>query len=178
MIEPIPERLERMLATSLHRNERVFVKLRGVYKEALVCTDSRVIILKAGWMTGQLFGTDMFQCPYQNVAGAQVKFELLTGYFELSAGGMQNTTKHFWSTRGATSPAKAANCVTIAGSDRATLFRQVCAFIMQRSSIGGNGLQPNDDSLGTLERLAKLRDTGVISTTEFEQKKTQILSRI
>ena len=178
MIEAIPEKLERALATSIHRDERVFVKLRGVYKEALVCTDSRVIILKAGWMTGQLFGTDMFQFPYQNVAGAQVGFELLTGYFELSAGGMQNAPKNFWSTSNSVSPAKAPNCVTNAGRDRADKVRQACAFIMQRSSTGRNGLQMNDDSLGTLERLAKLRDTGVISTTEFEQKKTQILSRL
>lgn len=179
MIEPIPERLERALATSLHRNEQVFVKLRGVYKEALVCTDSRVIILKAGWMTGQWFGTDMFQCPYQNVAGAQVKFKLLTGYFELSAGGMQNAPKRFWSTSNSISPAEAPNCVTIGGRERGDKFRQVCAFIMQRAATGGGGVQAaTDDSLGTLKRLAKLRDTGVISSADFEQKKTQILSRL
>ena len=178
MIEPLPEKLERTLATALHRNERVFVKLRGVYKEALVCTDSRVIILKAGWMTGQLFGTDMFQCPYQNVSGAQVKIQLLTGYFELSAGGMQNAPKNFWSTNGSISPAKAPNCVTIAGRDRADMFRQACAFIMHQASRGGFGVQTGGDSVSTLERLAKLRDTGVISSAEFEQKKAQILSRL
>lgn len=177
MIEALPEKLERTLGTSLRPNERVFIKLRGVYKEGLVCTDTRVIILKAGWMTGQLFGTEMFQCPYQNVAGAQVKLHMVTGYFELSAGGMQNAPKSYWSMNNSASAAKAANCVTIAGRDRAERFRQVCAFIMQRSSTGG-GVQSNGDSLGTLERLAKLRDTGVISSTEFEQKKTQILSRI
>src|ERR1035437_1485947 len=178
MIEPIPEKLERALATSIHRNERVFVKLRGVYKEALVCTDNRVIILKAGWMTGQLFGTDMFQCPYQNVAGAQVKFQLLTGYFELSAGGMQNAPKSFWSTNNSISPAKAPNCVTIAGRDREDKFRQACAFIMHMASGGASaGNQPRGDSINTLERLAKLRDGGVISAAEFQQKKAQILSR-
>jgi hypothetical protein len=179
MVEPISEKLERALATSIHRNERVFVKLRGVYKEALVCTDNRVIILKAGWMTGQLFGTDMFQCSYQNVAGAQVKFQLLTGYFELSAGGMQNAPKNFWSTNNSISPAKAPNCVTIAGRDRAEKFRKACAFIMHMASGGASaGIQPSGDSINTLERLAKLRDAGVISSSEFEQKKAQILSRL
>ena len=93
MIEPIPNGLEAALRQALSPGEQVFVKLRGTYKEALLCTSTRVIILKAGWMTSQLFGTDMFQCPYQNVAGAQVNFHLLTGYFELSAGGMQNSPK-------------------------------------------------------------------------------------
>ena len=179
MIEPISEKLEQALATSIHQNERVVVKLRGVYKEALVCTSIRVIILKAGWMTGQLFGTDMFQCPYQNVAGAQVKYQLLTGYFELSAGGMQNTKKSFWSTDKAVSAAKAPNCVSISGRDRADKFRKACAFITHMASGGASaGIQTSGDSINTLERLAKLRDAGVISPTEFQQKKAQILSRL
>jgi hypothetical protein len=40
--------------------ERVFVQLTGRVRRGVVCTDTRVIILKGGWMTGQLFGTDPF----------------------------------------------------------------------------------------------------------------------
>src|ERR1019366_4418004 len=146
MIEPIPERLDRTLRQTLAPGERVFIQLRGAFKEALVCTDFRVLILKGGWMTGQLFGTDTFQCPYSNIAGAEVKFQLLTGYFELSAGGMQNAPKSFWSTNNSISPAKAPNCVTIAGRDRADKFRQACTFIMHMVSGGASaGSQPSGD---------------------------------
>ena len=79
MLEPISDKLGRALNIALGPNEQVVVKLRGAYTEALICTRTRVIILKAGWMTGQWFGTDMFQCPYRNVAGAQVNFHLITG---------------------------------------------------------------------------------------------------
>jgi hypothetical protein len=48
MIEPISEKLDRALNLALAPNEQVVVKLRGVYQEALVCTNIRVIILKAG----------------------------------------------------------------------------------------------------------------------------------
>jgi hypothetical protein len=179
MIEPISEKLERALSAALVPSEKVFVKLGGAFKEALVCTITRVIILKAGWMTGQLFGTDMFQCPYPNVAGAQVNFHLMTGYFELSAGGMQNAPKSFWNSDKAVSAAKAPNCVSIGGRDRADKFRKACAFIMHMASGGARAGQPTgEDSLGTLERLAKLRDTGVISAAEYEAKKAQILSRL
>jgi hypothetical protein len=179
MIEPISEKLDRALNLALAPNEQVVVKLRGVYQEALVCTNIRVIILKAGWMTGQWFGTDMFQCPYRNVAGAQVNFHLLTGYFELSAGGMQNTKKSFWSTNNSISPAKAPNCVTIAGRDRADKFRLACAFIMHMASGGARaGILTGGDSINTLERLATLCDAGVISAAEFDSKKAQILSRL
>jgi hypothetical protein len=179
MIEPIPSGLEAALRQALSSGEQVFVKLRGTYKEALVCTSTRVVILKAGWMTGQLFGTDMFQSPYSSVAGAQVNFHLLTGYFELSAGGMQNSPKSFWNSDKSVNAAKAPNCASIAGRDRADRFRQACAFIMQRISGGAAaGVRVNEDVLDTLVRLAKLRDAGVISATEFQAKKAEILSRL
>lgn len=179
MVEPISEKLERALNLALASNEQVVVKLRGVYKEALVCTDLRVLILKAGWMTGQLFGTGMFHCPYPNVAGAEVNFHLFTGYFKLYAGGMQNTKKSFWNPSQAMSAVKAPNCVTIGGHDRADKFRMACSFIMHMASgDAGAGIQSGGDSIRTLERLAKLRDAGVITTPEFESKKAQILSRL
>jgi hypothetical protein len=179
MIEPIPDSLKAPLRQSLGSGEQVFVKLRGTYKEALACTSIRVIVIKAGWMTGQLFGTDIFQCPYSDVAGAQVNFHLLTGYFELSAGGMQNSPKSFWNSDKNVNAAKAVNCVSIAGRDRADRFRRACAFIMQRASGGrGAGVRVGEDVLDTLARLAKLRDAGVISAAEFQAKKVEILSRL
>jgi hypothetical protein len=131
MIEQIPDRLERTLRQTLMPNERVLVKLKGAFKEALVCTDARVLILKGGMMTGQIFGTDTFQCPYSMVAGAEVRFHLLTGYFDLSTGGMQNTPKSFWEGGNKPAAAKAPNCVSISGPEQARKFRQACAFVMQ-----------------------------------------------
>ena len=179
MIEPIPDRLERALQQVLSPSEQVFIKLRGAFKEALVCTSTRVMVLKGGWMTGQIFGPDLFQCPYANVAGAQVNFHLVTGYFELSAGGMQNTRKSFWNSDSNVSAAKAPNCVSISGRERAAKFRHACAFIMERV----NGRQKpfaesNNAGIATLQQLAKLRDAGVISNAEFNAKKSEILSRI
>ena len=130
MIEQIPDSLEKTLRQTLAPGEQVFVKLHGAFKEALVCTSMRVMILKGGWMTGQIFGTDMFQCPYANVAGAQVNFHLLTGYFELSTGGMQNSPKSFWQGGSKPTAAKSPNCVSISGSDMAQKFRQASALIM------------------------------------------------
>jgi hypothetical protein len=85
---------------------------------------------------GQLFGTDTFQCPYTNIAGVEVKFHLFTGYFELSAGGMQNTNRSFWNTDRKVNAAKAPNCVSISGRQQANKFRQACAFIMARAAEG------------------------------------------
>ena len=130
MIEQIPDRLERTLRQTLAPGEQVFIKLKGAFQESLVCSDTRVLILKGGWMTGQIFGTDTFQLPYSMVAGAEVNFHLLTGYFELSTGGMQGTPKSFWQGGNKPTAAKSSNCVSISGSIMAQKFRQACALIM------------------------------------------------
>jgi hypothetical protein len=178
MIEQIPDKLERTLRQTLAPGERVFIKLKGAFQESLVCTDTRVLILKGGWMTGQILGTDTFQCPYSMVAGAEVNFHLLTGYFELSTGGMQNSPKSFWQGGEKPAAARAPNCVSISGPERARIFRQACAFIMR---MVANGRQPHaaaDDAVAKLERLAKLKASGVLSEAEFRQMKAQLLAKL
>ena len=54
------------------------------------------MIVKSGFMTGQMFGSSVFQLPYGGIASAEVKYRILSGYFEVSAGGMQNTAKSYW----------------------------------------------------------------------------------
>jgi hypothetical protein len=102
----------------------------------------------------------------------------MTGYFELSAGGMQNTPKSFWQGGEKPAAAKAPNCVSISGSERARIFRQACAFIMR---MVANGRQPNaadHDTVATLERLARLRNAGVLSEAEFRLMKAQLLAKL
>jgi Short C-terminal domain len=123
-----------------------------------------------------LLGTDTFQCPYANIAGAEVKFHLLTGYFELSAGGMQNTPKSFWKSDNKLRAADAPNCVSISGPDQARKFRQACGFIMARLTGGRQPYASGNDAMAALERLAKLRASGTLSETEFRRMKAQLLA--
>lgn len=132
LIQPLPGRLERALKQALREDETVFVKLKGNFKEALICTSKRVMIIKGGLMTGQFFGTNIFQVTYQAIASVEVKFSLFTGYFELSGAGMQNTNKDYWSGAENRSPAKAPNCVSLAGRRQAKTFNNACAWIMEK----------------------------------------------
>lgn len=115
----------------LEPSERVFVKLKGAFKEALICTDKRVLILKVGFMTGQTFGSNVFQCPYRNITGVQVKKHLISGYFELSAGGIQNRLTSYWQT-GNGSLEHRENCVSLSSSDSFSKFREASGFILSR----------------------------------------------
>jgi len=178
MIELLPSRLENELGRLISPREKVFVKLRGTFSEGLVCTSTRVIILKSGFMTGQLFGINTFQLPYAHGAGVQVRFNLLTGYFELSAAGMQSSDKDFWNRDKKFSPAKAPNCVSIAGLNRANSFRRACTFILQHRAQGGDAIAAPGDQLAEFERLSNLRASGAISDAEFAALKKRLIDSL
>jgi hypothetical protein len=178
MFELLPTRLEQELSRLISPGEKVFLKLRGTFSEGLVCTSTRVIILKSGFMTGQLFGTNTFQLPYAQVAGVQVRFNLLTGYFELSAAGMQSSDKDFWNRDKRFNPAKAPNCVSIAGPNRANSFRCACTFILQHRAQRGDAIATPDDQLAKLERLSNLWASGGISDAEFAALRKRLMDSL
>lgn len=183
MVQTLPSRLQRALRQNLRPGEQVLVQLQGAFKQALICTDTRVLILKGGIMCGQLFGTNCFQLRYQNVSGVEVKFSLFTGFFEMSSGGMQNQPRNFWSRSERTSPTRAANCVSLFNRSQARLFRQACSFILERVDQlhAPQAVHPavrRMEALAALEQLNALRKEGALSDDEFRSKKAELLSRV
>ncbi len=181
LIQTIPAGLERTLGENLTAGETVAIKLKGAWKEVLVCTDRRVLILKSGFMTGQTFGSDLFQLPYAAIASAEVKFHLISGYFEVSAGGMQNTAKSVWSADRNADPAKSPNCVSLNSRAMANTFRQACTFIMEKVAASRTVPAPPAQSLetdiaGAIERLWKLHTDGALTRDEFEAGKAKLLA--
>lgn len=181
LIEALPGRLEKALSGLTKGSEEVHVKLKGAFKEGLVVTSQRVIVVKGGWMAGQLFGTNVFQIPLSSVAGVEVKYSLLSGYFEVSAGGMQNTDKSYWSQKKGRDPKSAPNCVSITGGKRAEVFREACSAIISLRDRPNAPLTDHlstSSSLDAIGQLGRLRDSGYISDDEFSEKKRELLSRL
>ncbi|QHC35354.1 SHOCT domain-containing protein [Komagataeibacter xylinus] len=188
LIEELPASLGKAVSENLRPGEEVILKIRGAAKEALVCTGTRVLVIKTGLMTGHLFGSNVFQLNYSNIASAEVKYKLLTGYFEISAGGVQNTNMSYWSNDDATNPAKAPNCISLAGKAMANQFRDASQLIMEKiaeakapvpvqtapSHVDVTSSAP--DLITQLERLAKLKETGVLSQEEFEAAKQKLIA--
>ncbi len=188
LIDELPARLERQLRDLLNPDEEVLVKLKGVAIEALVCTNQRVLVLKAGFLAGVTFGSNVFQLPYETVGAVEVKFHLFTGYFELSAGGMQNTAKSYWSGDPATSAQMAPNCVSLGDRKQANRFRSACSVILAQknspsaASTAETAGSPEASSpnaiIDTISRLGEMRDAGVITNEEFEAKKKDLLAKL
>ena len=179
LIEPLPDKLEQSLKEALQPDETIHIKIKGAFKEGLICTNKRVLILKTGFMTGQTFGSNTFQSPYGNISGVEVKYGLASGYFELNTGGMQNRPKNYWSSDKKDDPAKAPNCISISGKERAKIFREACNFItLQINKPVQNTQVIVEDIPSQIKKLADLQEAGILTEEEFKSKKTELLSKM
>ena len=183
LIIALPSDLEKIVKNTLNQDEQVLIKLKGAFKEALICTDRRILIIKSGFMTGQLFGSNIFQLPYKNITSAEVKYHLISGYFELSSGGVQNTPKSYWD-QSKNNPQQAPNCISLTDREVADKFREATTFILNKitgstSSEKHPATQSSSDEiLNSIERLGKLAGAGIITSEEFELKKKELLDRL
>ncbi len=180
LIEPLPKRLAKELKATLEEGEDVRVQLCGAFQQALVCTDSRVMLIKGGWMAGQLFGCNVFQLRYRSVSGVEVKYQLMTGFLEISSGGIQNMPRNFWTRKENRSASSANNCISIY-RNQAQKFRQACSFILKHvdaMQLGHGSAPAAPDPVAQIGRLSELLSKGVISQDEFNAKKAELLARV
>ncbi len=180
LIEKVSTSLDKSIQSNLSPGEIVEVQLKGRWKEALVCTDRRVLIVKSGFMTGNTFGSNVFQLPYSNVAGCEVKTGFLSAWFELNAGGMQNRPKKVWTTNPNEKPENAPNCVSLLEKPMIARFRQAASYILERNSAGHRGAaplapSPQEDMMSALERLWKLKCDGALSQGEYDTAKATLI---
>ncbi|MDD5922532.1 MAG: SHOCT domain-containing protein [Eubacteriales bacterium] len=165
------------------RNEHILAALKGTFKEYLICTDKSVHIIKKGFMTGHTFGNGDFKMPYANVTNAEVDFHVLSGYFELSSGGLQNKRYNFWSNDAEDDPCKQPNVISLNSSAEAALFRKAADFIMEKAAEAKQPQvvyeqQPENafSAADEIRKYKELLDMGAITQEEFEAKKEQLLN--
>lgn len=159
-------------------NEILYVALKGTFKEFLFCTDKNVYIVKQGYMTGHTFGNGIFSMPHKNITNAEVNYGFLgNGYFEISAGGMQNTRKSYWSNDPDKSAAKQPNSISIASKVVSDSFNYAKNFILEKVNETHmpvntvSTISPADEIL----KYKKLLDEGIITDEEFILKKKELL---
>lgn len=160
-------------------NEIIFIALKGTFKEYLFCTDNNIYIIKKGFMTGHLFGDGNFKMPYRNITNVEVNYGFGGGYFEVSAGGIQNTDKNYWSTDKKQDPAKQPNTISITGSQLKEAFSYASSKILDRINNQHHSQQIAQQQTSSAEEIMKFKqllDDGIITQEEFEMKKKQLLN--
>lgn len=130
-----------------------FVVRNGIF----IATNQRLL-----FYAKKLRGFDLESVPYDNISSLEMGKDFLVGhYINFFASG--NSTKMKWIKVGDV-PA----------------FVEVVKTQMEASktSAATPTPPPADDPLSQLERLGKLHKSGVLTETEFESKKAEILARM
>ena len=177
LIQAIGSRGEKILKNSLSNDEQIIIKLKGSFGEALVLTNKRLYVAKWGYLTGNTFGGRCNAFEFKNIASIEFKKNLVTGSVEVLTSATQNTQKSYWSTNNST--AKADNIVSIQRNSF-NIFSEAVKIIRDKISeshlVGMPTVSNNEsDNLIQLEKLAELKDKGIVTSEEFEAKKKQLL---
>jgi len=173
LLENLGKRGEKILAENLvDKQEKVSVKLKGSFGEAFILTDKRVYILKWGFMAGNLIGGRCNVFEFDRIIGVEIK-KGLTGTLEVLTAANQNTQKSYWGS-GENDAIKSDNVITF-HSNKFDLFQEGARKTRKLLNNPKSKNEPEISCYVELEKLAELRDKGVVTEEEFNLKKRQIL---
>ena len=123
-------------------------------KGIFIATNQRLL-----FYAKKLIGFDLESVPYDNISSLEMGKDFLVGhYINFFASG--NSTKMKW----------------IKVGDVPTFVEVVKAQMEAAKATAATPLA--DDPVSQLERLGKLHTSGVLTDTEFESKKAELLARI
>jgi Short C-terminal domain len=153
------------------------VVIRGAHGQAIVGTESRVFVLKPGFMAGAAFGSEVTTWGYRNVLGVQVHKGMMSGAVVIQGPGQSGTKTSYWGQKGE-DPAKAPNAIPVVAEwktvqERVVVLRALidAAHRAESQPARAGGASTADE----LRKLADLRAQGVLSDQEFELAKKQLL---
>lgn len=175
LIQKISRRGEKLVKQNIHE-EKILVKLQGSFGEALIITDKRFYVLKWGFMAGNFLGGRCLDFGYSNVVGLEIKKGWVTGTFEVLTPASQNAQKSYWGT-GSNSAITSDNVVTFF-AERFNLFQEAVKIgreLIHNPYFKNSQNSQVESNYSELEKLAELKEKGIITQEEFEVKKKKIL---
>lgn len=164
------------LNENLLSNETVKVIILGMGDSALIGTERRVFIFKKGITGGVTLGTKLTSWDYKNLTGVQLETGKITGVLSLQGPGIMSQDLSSWSFLNdnkndawSVPHALVIGQVQLEGARRGVVkLRELISEAQQPVSSASTGI--ND-----LEKLAGLKEKGIITEEEFNQKKKQLL---
>lgn len=160
------------------KGEKVLIAIKGVFREYLICTNKSVYIAKKGFMTGHFLGTGNFHIPYNKITNVEIDMHLLSGYFEISTGGLENKRLNYWSKDPNEDPAKQPNCIALS-KDVLKDFEEARDFILNYEVETKTDTKAKSEKSipEQIREYKELLDDGLISNEEYEEKKKELLNK-
>jgi Short C-terminal domain len=180
LIENLGDKGEKLLANNLEASENIIVKLKGRFGEGFVISEKRVYILKWGFQAGHTFGGESTAYEFMNITGLQLNKHMTSGFVEiLSAATQANPKLSYWGDRGKGNNATESNyAVTFNPHKQTEAFQEAVNIgrrLINKAHQGQHQHSAGGGDLDQLEKLATLKEKGIITEGEFEAKKKQLL---
>ena len=179
-------RAEKLLQGSLAPGEKVIGQLTGSFaSQALVLTDQRALIIKVGFQAGQTLGGKVTSFEYRNITSVEVRASMLSGSFEIAAGGVQGAEGSYYGS-GKNGAFKHPNIVPIqkkqlpAFQAAAKEIRRRIAEAQMPIAATAPATPPTAEPgvLIQIKMLAELHEAGILDDEEFSTKKQELLARV
>jgi hypothetical protein len=164
------------LQKTLGPGEQVLAWAQGKASATLVATDRRALVIKAGVATGSWFGKKSVSYGYPQISAIDMNTGLMDGYVEISSAGVTQKSRV-----SRTNQLTQADNIVPFNKWSEGDFRKVVEVIRQKlyqptaPQAAASSGQTIPDQIAA---LAQLRDSGVLSTEEFEAKKAELLARM
>jgi hypothetical protein len=160
--------------------ERIEVLIKGAWQEYVLGTDRRIIVFKKGFMTGSTFGSKVSSWEYRNVTAVDLRSNMMSGVLVIRAAGADDVDASYWA-QGKNSASNAPNAITFSKKPSKEIEALVARLRQlvtekQRAPLAQEAVA--ESPLEQLKKLGELRDAGVLTPQEFEEKKRQLLDLI
>ncbi len=152
-------------------DERIDVRLQpSAQGEAIVVTDKRVMIIKAGTITGAgLFGASVKSFSYNQITSVDLRIGILGGHMQLTVAGSIERQD-----RGFSDMFRAENAITFTANYKERM-KAVAEIIRSKINQPTADLSDKGDLVRQLRELAELRSQGILNDEEFEAAKKKLL---
>jgi hypothetical protein len=148
------------LPAILWEDEHVDHMLSGIYNNglgALFATNRRLLFVDKGL----IFGLKVEDFPYDKITSIQYETGIIQGKLTIFASGNR---------------AEITNCDKVLVRGFAEYARARISSLHAGKAVPAPTPDGNDDTISKLERLAKLKEQGILTDEEFMQQKAKILS--
>lgn len=158
------------------------------WTQAIVALQDRLLVIKPGIMAGAAFGARVTSFYYPDINGIEINTGLINGVIEINTPSYQGTgQKDFWNIKDKDKdPNKVTNCLPIAKSNLKHYKPYIDRLrkMIREAKRGHSAPPPAPDPaahsasslVSELEKLASLRDSGVLTEEEFQQAKKRLLN--
>lgn len=171
------KKVRNYIKEGLSENEELIATLDGGMSDFLAVTDKKIVILKKGiasWATGGM-GLKTKSYRMNQITGIHVNKRLMTCDIEISAAGMNKKQSG-----GIFSSAESENIVQFTKG----LYKEVMPLVNKINNLidNSNNTTSSENIIGEpiekLEKIAKLKEKGIITEDEFEEKKKDLMKKI